>query len=50
MLDDSDRPAYAGADELLPGWKRRRFAGVKDEWPQAVETAIYRKPGSRKRT
>jgi predicted O-methyltransferase YrrM len=45
LLDDSDRPAYAGADEVLAGWKRRRFAGVKDEWPQAVETAIYRRPG-----
>ena len=38
LLDDSDRPAYAGAFELLAGWRRRRFAGVKDGWPQAVET------------
>ena len=45
LLDDSDRPAYAGADALLEGWRRRRFAGVKDGWPQAVETTIYRRPG-----
>lgn len=45
LLDDSDRPAYAGADELLAGWRRRRFAGVKDGWPQAVETTIYRRGG-----
>jgi predicted O-methyltransferase YrrM len=44
LLDDSDRPAYAGAFELLDGWHRRRFAGVKDAWPQAVETTIFRRP------
>ena len=36
LLDDSDRPAYAEAYELLAGWRERRFAGVKDGWPQAV--------------
>ena len=45
LLDDSDRPAYARAFELLDGWRLRRFAGVKDGWPQAVETAIFRRPG-----
>ena len=44
LLDDSDRPAYAGAFELLEGWRPKRFAGVKDGWPQAVETTIFRKP------
>ena len=44
LLDDSDRPAYAEADEVLAGWRRRRFAGVKDGWPQAVETTIFRRP------
>ena len=44
LLDDSDRPAYADAFELLDGWRQRRFAGVKDGWPQAVETAIFRRP------
>jgi predicted O-methyltransferase YrrM len=45
LLDDSDRPSYAEAYELLAGWRERRFTGVKDEWPQAVETAIFRRPG-----
>ncbi len=44
LLDDSDRPAYAEAFELLEGWRQRRFAGVKDGWPQAVETTIFRRP------
>ena len=44
LLDDSDRPAYAEAFELLAGWRQRRFAGVKDGWPQAVETTIFRRP------
>jgi predicted O-methyltransferase YrrM len=44
LLDDSDRPAYAEAFDLLEGWRRRRFAGVKDGWPQAVETTIFRRP------
>lgn len=44
LLDDSDRPAYAPAFELLGGWRQRRFAGVKDGWPQAVETAVFRRP------
>jgi hypothetical protein len=44
LLDDSDRPGYAGADELLAGWKRRRFVGVKDGWPEVCETTIFRRP------
>jgi hypothetical protein len=44
LLDDSDRPGYAEAYELLAGWRERRFVGVKDEWPQACETAIFRRP------
>jgi predicted O-methyltransferase YrrM len=45
LLDDSDRPAYSEAFELLAGWRQRRFAGVKDGWPQAVETTVFRRPG-----
>ncbi|MDP9187817.1 MAG: class I SAM-dependent methyltransferase [Actinomycetota bacterium] len=45
LLDDSDRPSYAAAYELLAGWPERRFTGVKDEWPEACETAIFRRPG-----
>jgi predicted O-methyltransferase YrrM len=44
LLDDSDRPGYAEAYELLDGWRERRFTGVKDEWPAACETAIFRRP------
>jgi SAM-dependent methyltransferase len=45
LLDDSDRPGYAPAYELLAGWRERRFTGIKDEWPEACETAIFRRPG-----
>lgn len=44
LLDDSDRPDYAPAFELLSGWRERRFTGVKDGWPEVVETAIFRRP------
>jgi predicted O-methyltransferase YrrM len=44
LLDDSDRPGYAEAYELLRGWRERRFVGVKDEWPEACETAIFQRP------
>jgi len=44
LLDDSDRPSYAGAYELLGGWREHRFTGVKDGWPEACETAIFRRP------
>ena len=44
LLDDSDRPGYAPAYELLAGWRKRRLVGVKDEWPEACETALFRRP------
>jgi predicted O-methyltransferase YrrM len=44
LLDDSDRPGYAGAFELLAGWRFRKFTGVKDDWPEACETGIFRRP------
>jgi ubiquinone/menaquinone biosynthesis C-methylase UbiE len=44
LLDDSDRPGYAPAYELLAGWKERRFTGIKDGWPEACETTIFRRP------
>jgi predicted O-methyltransferase YrrM len=44
LLDDSDRPGYAETYELLAGWRERRFVGVKDEWPEACETAIFERP------
>jgi predicted O-methyltransferase YrrM len=47
LLDDSDRPGYADAFALLAGWRERRFVGVKDEWPEACETTIFRKPVER---
>jgi SAM-dependent methyltransferase len=47
LLDDSDRPGYAQAFELLEGWRFRKFVGVKDEWPEACETGIFRRPVDR---
>jgi len=44
LLDDSDRPGYAEAFELLGGWRFRKFVGVKDGWPEACETGIFRRP------
>jgi predicted O-methyltransferase YrrM len=44
MLDDSDRPAYAEAFDLMRDWRERRFVGVKDGFPQAVETTFFRRP------
>ena len=44
LLDDSDRPGYAEAFELLEGWRFRKFVGVKDEWPEACETGVFRRP------
>jgi predicted O-methyltransferase YrrM len=44
LLDDSDRPGYAEAFDLLGAWRFRKFVGVKDEWPEACETGIFRRP------
>jgi predicted O-methyltransferase YrrM len=47
LLDDSDRPGYAQAYELLAGWRFRTFTGLKDEWPEACETGIFTRPRTR---
>jgi SAM-dependent methyltransferase len=44
LLDDSDRPGYSEAFELLEGWRFRSFTGVKDEWPEACETGVFSRP------
>jgi predicted O-methyltransferase YrrM len=44
LLDDSDRPGYAGAFDLLDGWSFRKFVGVKDGWPEVCETGIFHRP------
>jgi predicted O-methyltransferase YrrM len=44
LLDDSDRPGYRQADEMLKGWPRVRFVGVKPYPFVATETSIYRRP------
>jgi predicted O-methyltransferase YrrM len=44
LLDDSDRPAYAPAFAMFEGWRTKVFAGVKDGWPQAVETTVFQRP------
>jgi predicted O-methyltransferase YrrM len=43
LLDDSDRPGYSEAFELLEGWRFRKFVGVKDGWPETCETGIFRR-------
>ena len=49
VLDDSDRPSYQMAPELLRGWPLQRFAGLKPLPLIAVETSIFQRPqvGSR---
>ena len=37
-------PATPRPTSCLARWKERRFAGVKDGWPEACETAIFRRP------
>jgi predicted O-methyltransferase YrrM len=44
LLDDSDRPGYRDAFDLMDGWRFRKFVGVKDGWPEACETGIFRRP------
>ena len=44
LLDDSDRPSYAEAYELLAGWRERRFVGLKDQSPWAGERGVFRRP------
>lgn len=44
LLDDSDRPGYREAFELLAPWRFRKFVGVKDGWPEACETGIFHRP------
>jgi predicted O-methyltransferase YrrM len=44
LLDDSDRSGYAEAFELLADWPFRKFVGVKDGWPEACETGVFRRP------
>jgi predicted O-methyltransferase YrrM len=44
LLDDSDRPGYAEAFELLGDWRFKKFVGVKDGWPQACETGVFCRP------
>lgn len=44
VLDNSDRPQYAPADELLRDWTRQRFTGMVALPLQATETTFYRKP------
>jgi predicted O-methyltransferase YrrM len=44
LLDDSDRSGYQEVFERLAGWRFRKFVGVKDGWPEACETGLFRRP------
>ena len=46
ILDDSDRIGYESQGQHLQGWEARRFIGLKPYPLMAVETAVYRRPGS----
>jgi SAM-dependent methyltransferase len=46
LLDDSDRPGYAEAFDLLSGWRSRRFVGMKDGWPEVCETTVFTRPST----
>ena len=48
LLDDSDRPRYRRADDLLAGWPRLRLAGMTHSPFAANETSVYRRPEARK--
>jgi hypothetical protein len=47
LLDDSDRPRYRRADELLAGWATLRFAGMTHSPFAANETSVYRRRGEK---
>jgi hypothetical protein len=44
VFDDSDRREYQQVDDVLDGWKVKRFCGVKSLPLVATETSIYRRP------
>jgi len=45
VLDNSDRPEYAGADTILAGWPMQRYVGFPRFPLHALETTIYTRPG-----
>lgn len=44
VLDDSDYPRYALADELTVGWRTSRFVGLRSFPLMASETTVFRCP------
>ena len=46
VLDDSDIREYQPAFEMLQGWPRQRFVGMKHRPLMAVETTIFRRPAT----
>jgi len=44
VLDDSARPEYAAAAQLLAGWPIRRFGGLGPGKRLPAETAAWRRP------
>lgn len=45
LLDNSDRPEYSSADDILAAWDRTRFPGFPSSPFTAIETTLYRRPG-----
>ncbi|KGM17062.1 hypothetical protein N867_10545 [Actinotalea fermentans ATCC 43279 = JCM 9966 = DSM 3133] len=44
LLDDSERPRYAGAHNLLAGWPSQVITGLAPFKPQAGTTTVWRRP------
>jgi hypothetical protein len=44
LLDDTERPRYQLAVDLLDGWERRVFEGLKPGSPSPAQTSVWRRP------
>jgi hypothetical protein len=44
LLDDSDRPKYARAHDLLDGWPAEHIRGLKMGARQVCQTSLWRRP------
>lgn len=44
LIDDTDRPRYQPAIDMLSGWERHDFAGVKPGQRQPAQTSVWKRP------
>jgi hypothetical protein len=45
LMDDTERPRYRLAADLLADWERHVFAGLKPGSPVPAQTSVWRRPG-----